>query len=106
MDNTGVARTPGSRGVGIIASLMRCGCVSRLRKRYREWNRSSYRSRFERRLNRSLWALLVIAVVYSVLQHVVLANVPEVFPSGARWGDPLTQGCYWDNRGKRVKVQD
>jgi hypothetical protein len=59
----------------------------RLRDRYREWNRYSYLSRFERRLNRTLWAVLLLGVAYAVLQHVVLANVPEVFRAGARWGD-------------------
>ncbi|MBI3224188.1 MAG: hypothetical protein HYZ39_03905 [Mycolicibacterium cosmeticum] len=56
-------------------------------ERYRRWNRYAYLSRFERRLNRGLWALLIAGIVYSVLQHVTLAAVPEVFPSGARWGD-------------------
>lgn len=59
----------------------------RLIDRYREWNRYAYLSRFERRLNRALWALLIVGVVYAVLQHVVLANTPEVFPTEARWGD-------------------
>jgi hypothetical protein len=57
--------------------------------RYRDWNRYAYLSRFERRLNRALWALLIVGVVYAVLQHVVLANVPEIFHAGARWGDLL-----------------
>ncbi len=56
-------------------------------ERYREWNRHAYLSRFERRLNRTLWGLLIVGVVYAALQHVVLANVPEVFRTGARWGD-------------------
>ena len=61
--------------------------VNQFSKWYREWNRYSYLSGFERRLNRALWALLIVGVVYAILQHVALANVPEVFPTGARWGD-------------------
>ena len=55
--------------------------------RYRDWNQLTYLSVFERRLNRSLWALLAIAVAYALLQHVFLANIPEKFRGVARWGD-------------------
>jgi hypothetical protein len=56
--------------------------------RYRRWNRFAYLSAFERRLNRALWLLLVVAVVFAILQHVYwLANIPEKFPGGARLGD-------------------
>jgi len=41
----------------------------------------------ERRLNRVLWALLWVALVYALFQHVLLTNVPERFPGGARLGD-------------------
>ena len=61
--------------------------MNQFSKWYRKWNRYSYLSGFERRLNRALWALLIVGVVYAILQHVALANVPEVFPTGARWGD-------------------
>lgn len=53
------------------------------------WRRRAYLSTFERRLNRALLALFLAALVGGVLQHVVLANVPEVFPKGALWGDLL-----------------
>ena len=53
---------------------------------YQGWNQAKYLSRFERRLNRLLWALLAIALVYAVLQHVVFAGVPEPFHGGARLG--------------------
>lgn len=57
--------------------------------RWKSWNRYKYLSDFERSLNRTLWGLLWIAVVGAITQHVLLANVPEVFRSGARWGDVL-----------------
>ena len=44
-------------------------------------------STFERWLNRALWGVLFIALIGAALQHVFLANVPEWFPTGARWGD-------------------
>ena len=44
-------------------------------------------SSFERWLNRALWGLLLVALIGAALQHVFLANVPEVFPTGARWGE-------------------
>ena len=53
--------------------------TERLSGWYQGWNQAKYLSRFERWLNRSLWALLAIALVYAVLQHVVLANVSEAF---------------------------
>jgi hypothetical protein len=51
---------------------------------YEDWNRAKYLSRFECWLNRSLWGLLAIALVYALSQHVFLANVPEIFRGGAR----------------------
>jgi hypothetical protein len=54
---------------------------------YHDWNRAKYLSRFECWLNRSLWLLLVIALMYSIFQHVVLANVTERFRGGARLGE-------------------
>ena len=60
--------------------------VKRLHGWYRDKNRLDYLSGFERRLNRSLWVLLLIALVYAIAQHVLLANVPEAFPGGARLG--------------------
>jgi hypothetical protein len=63
--------------------------TERLSGRYRGWNQAKYLSHFERRLNRSLWALLAIALLFAVLQHVVLANVPE-----ASRGAHLGTLCY------------
>jgi hypothetical protein len=57
---------------------------------YQDWNRAKYLSRFECWLNRSLWVLLAIALVYAVFQHVILANVPEIIRGGARLGEV----CY------------
>jgi hypothetical protein len=57
---------------------------------YQDWNRAKYLSRFECWLNRSLWALLVVALVYAIFQHVILANVPEIIRGGARLGEV----CY------------
>ncbi len=66
--------------------IARMKVTERLSGWYQGWNQAKYLSRFERWLNRSLWALLVIALVYALLQHVVLANVAEVFRGGARLG--------------------
>ncbi|OBK39824.1 hypothetical protein A5658_02975 [Mycobacterium sp. 1245111.1] len=44
--------------------------------RHRRWNRLAYLSTSEKVLNRALWALLVVAVMYAVVHHVVLVNVP------------------------------
>jgi hypothetical protein len=60
--------------------------TERLSGWYQGWNQAKYLSHFERWLNRSLWGLLAIALVYAVLQHVVLANVSEAFRGGARLG--------------------
>jgi hypothetical protein len=60
--------------------------VNKLRDWHRDTNRFSYLSDFERQLNRSLWALLAVALVYIIFQHVLLANVPENFRGGARLG--------------------
>jgi hypothetical protein len=57
--------------------------------RYQEWTRYAYLGDFECGLHTVLWALLWLFIVYGVLQHVVLAEVPEVFPTGARWGQLL-----------------
>jgi hypothetical protein len=51
--------------------------------------RFRYVSGFERWLNRGLWAVLVIALVYCAFQHVVLAEIPQRIPFGARLGDLL-----------------
>ena len=59
------------RTAGMIA---RMKVTERLSGWYQGWNQAKYLSRFERRLNRSLWALLAIALVYAVLQHVVLGE--------------------------------
>lgn len=59
---------------------------NRLRDWYRNKNRFRSLSAFERWLNRSLWALLTVALLYVLFQHVLLANVPEAFRGGARLG--------------------
>jgi hypothetical protein len=64
-----------------------CGTIALVKDKLRRWAGISYLSRFERVLNRSLWALTVISLIYCVAQHVFLANVPEVFHDGAAWGD-------------------
>jgi hypothetical protein len=66
--------------------IARMKVTERLSGWYQSWNQAKYLSRFERWLNRSLWALLAIALVYALLQHVFLANVSEVFRGGARLG--------------------
>jgi hypothetical protein len=66
--------------------IARMKATERLSGWYQGWNQAKYLSRFERWLNRSLWALLAIALVYALLQRVVLANVSEVFRGGARLG--------------------
>ncbi|HME76011.1 MAG TPA: hypothetical protein VKI00_10260 [Mycobacterium sp.] len=57
---------------------------------YRDQNRVRSLSGFERRLNRSLWTLLAIAFVYSLVyatvKHVVFAPVAELFHEGPRLG--------------------
>jgi hypothetical protein len=49
--------------------------------------RAIYLNDFERRLSKSLWALLWIGVIYAMLQHVILINIPELFTGGASVGD-------------------
>lgn len=44
-------------------------------------------SHFERWRNRALLFFFLIALIYAFLEHVVLANIPEVFPGGARTGE-------------------
>ncbi|QZH58861.1 hypothetical protein K1X22_21785 [Mycolicibacterium farcinogenes] len=61
--------------------------IRRWRNSFRVWNRYAYLSAHERRLNRFLWLVLLAGLVYSVLQHVVLAEVAPVFRGGERWGD-------------------
>jgi hypothetical protein len=62
------------------------GLGKKLHNWYRDVNRLNYLSDFESRLNRSLWVLLLIALVYTISQHVLLADVPEAFRGGARLG--------------------
>lgn len=69
--------------------LIGVGDHGRVGERWKKWTRYAYLSDFEKRLNRSLWWLLLIALAYSLAQHVLLANVPEVFRGGARIGDLL-----------------
>jgi hypothetical protein len=58
--------------------------------KFREWNRLAYISSAEKRLNRSLWALLVVAVGYALTHHVWLVNVPAF----VRWGPGFGVVCY------------
>ncbi|MBV8178639.1 MAG: hypothetical protein JO045_07480 [Mycobacterium sp.] len=58
--------------------------------RYRRWNRLAYLSTSEKRLNRSLWALLVVSVDYAVSHHVRLVNIPAF----VSWGPPFGVVCY------------
>ena len=58
-----------------------------LKRRFRRATQLSYLSSFERRLNRSLWALAWVALLFCVAEHVLLTNIPEVFRGGARLGD-------------------
>ncbi len=60
-----------------------------LKRRWQRATQLSYLSPFERRLNRSLWALACVALSYCIAEHVLLANIPEVFPGGARLGSVL-----------------
>ena len=38
-------------------------------------------------MNRTLWLLLVFALVYAVAQHVLLINIPQLFRGGAQLGE-------------------
>jgi hypothetical protein len=58
--------------------------------RYRRWNRLAYLSPRERGLNRALWGLLLIALVYAGLHHVYLVNEPAL----VSWGPPFGVICY------------
>jgi hypothetical protein len=58
--------------------------------RYRSWNRLAYLSDSEARLNRSLWALLVVSVGYAIAHHVGLVNVPAF----VSWGPAFGVVCY------------
>lgn len=51
--------------------------------------RYRYISRTERWLNRALWAIAVIGLVYSGFQHTWLADMPERIRYGAELGDLL-----------------
>lgn len=62
--------------------------------RYREWTRYAYLSNHECGLHTVLWGLLWVRVLYGVLQHVVLAEVPELLPTGARWACCSTNSAY------------
>lgn len=61
--------------------------MDRMCGRWRLWVGIHYLSPFERSLNRALWALNLSALVYCVVEKVLLANVPEVFRGGARVGE-------------------
>ncbi|MEE6179093.1 hypothetical protein [Mycobacterium sp. 050134] len=61
----------------------------RLQRLWQRATQLTYLSTFERRLNRLLWGLAWIALLYSVAEHVVLADYPEVFPGAEHLGDLL-----------------
>lgn len=63
--------------------------VDGLKRRWQGATQLSYLSPFERRLNRSLWGLACVALLYCVAEHILLANIPEVFRGGARVGSLL-----------------
>jgi hypothetical protein len=58
----------------------------RLSDGHRIRNREKYLSRFECWLNRSLWVLLAITLLYTLFQHVILASRTEIFHGGALLG--------------------
>jgi hypothetical protein len=58
--------------------------------RYRSWNRLAYLSDSEKRLNRFLWALLLVALVYALAHHICLVNIP----ARISWGPPFGVVCY------------
>lgn len=58
--------------------------------RHRRWNRLAYLSPSERRLNRALWFLLLVALAYAVLHHVYLVTKPAF----VSWGPPFGVICY------------
>ncbi|WP_156752012.1 hypothetical protein [Mycobacterium sp. E2497] len=60
-----------------------------LKRRWQRATQLTYLSTFERRLNRSLWGLAWVALIYSVAEHVWLADNPEAFPGAERLGDLL-----------------
>ncbi|MGE2816253.1 hypothetical protein ACQI5H_14100 [Mycobacterium heidelbergense] len=60
-----------------------------LKRRWQRATQLTYLSTFERKLNRSLWALAGVALLYCVAEHVLLADIPEVFRGGARLGSLL-----------------
>jgi hypothetical protein len=51
----------------------------RLLDRYRRWQRFAYLSAAERRLNRFLWLLLIIAVAYALAHHIWLVTIPAQY---------------------------
>jgi hypothetical protein len=73
--------------------MSRVNAIKTLRElpaRYRRWNQLAYLSPVERRLNRTLWGLLVVALAYAVLHHAWLVNVPAV----VSWGSGFGVVCY------------
>jgi hypothetical protein len=95
--NHGATRIDYRRGVaracGTAAMMARVNAIKRLRElpaRYRSWNQFVYLSPVEHRLNRSLWWLLAVALVYAVLHHAWLVNLRAV----VSWGPGFGVVCY------------
>lgn len=58
-----------------------------VRRWYRKRRRFAALSRGERRMNRTLSTLLVLALMYAVAQHVLLIDKPQLFRGGAQLGE-------------------
>lgn len=89
-------RVPPRRGLGRGAARRtwlatgESNFVTTVRSWYRKRRRLAALSHGERWRNRTLWGLLVLALVYAVAQHVVLIEKPELF----RWGAELGELFY------------
>jgi hypothetical protein len=64
--------------------------IDSLRTWYEDWKRLAYLSPHERRRNRALWGLLVIALTYALVHHICLVNIP----SPMSWGPPVGVVIY------------
>jgi hypothetical protein len=86
------ARSGSLSGVASPARGIQAGNIADVKviDRYRSWNRLAYLSRSERRLNRLLWALLVVSVGYAATHHIWLVNAPAKIS----WGPPFGVVCY------------
>lgn len=82
----------GVKGVASVITPPPGGIITRVKliDRYRGWNRLAYLSSFEKGLNRSLWALLAVAVGYAATHHIWLVTLPAF----VSWGPPFGAVCY------------